>query len=155
MKNKNQNTLNNLLKETYKKFLLKILLAALLTFIFIIITFLLINALDFQWACNIAPILYYSIRDLWYSGYFTLYSTILLFLIWTIFVLILLYRMLKKVFSYINAVSDASNKLLDKTVNIIELPDGLEEIQNKMNILKMTSEKTLDWQKKVKKEKMI
>ncbi len=153
MKNKNQHTLNNLLKETYKKFLLKILLAALLTFIFIIITFFIINTLDFQWAYNMYPILYYSIRDLWYSGYFILYSTILLFLIWTIFVLILLYRMLKKVFSYINAVSDASNKLLDENVSIIELPDGLEEIQNKMNILKMTSEKNARLAKESEKRK--
>lgn len=91
-----------------------------------------------------SPALYYIIRDLWYSGYFALYSTILLFLIWTLIVLVLLYRMLKKIFSYINAVSDASNKLLDKNVNIIELPDGLEEIQNKMNILKTTSKKMLD-----------
>lgn len=49
--------------------------------------------------------------------------------------------MLKKVFSYINAVSDASNQLLDKNVSMIELPDELEDIQSKMNILKMTSEK--------------
>lgn len=61
--------------------------------------------------------------------------------------------MLKKVFSYISAVSDASNKLLDENVSIIELPDGLEEIQNKMNILKMTSEKNARLAKESEKRK--
>lgn len=153
MKNKSQNTLNSLLKKTYKKFLQKILLAALLTFIFLIIISFVINNLDFQWVCNMSPALYYIIRDLWYSGYFALYSTILLFLIWTLLFLVLLYRMLKKIFSYINAVSDASNKLLDENISIIKLPNGLEEIQNKMNILKMTSEKNARLAKESEKRK--
>lgn len=141
MKNKNKDKINKLLKQTYRNFLLKILMIALIMPIALLIIYVIIDKLDFQWVYDISPNFYYIGRDVWYNGPFTLSIFIVMSIIWLIITLVLLYRMLKKVFSYINAVSEASNQLLDKSVNMIELPEELDEIQSKMNILKMTSEK--------------
>lgn len=141
MKNKSKNKIDKLLRKTYRNFILKVLLVTLLIPIVLLILYCIVDKLDFQWLHDTSPTLYYIGRDLFYGGPFTFNTFIVLFIIWIIIVLILLYSQLKKVFSYINALSEASNQLLDKNVDIIELPSELEEIQSKMNILKMTSEK--------------
>lgn len=141
MKNKSKNKIDKLLRQTYRNFILKVLLVTLLIPIVLVILYFIVDKLDFQWLYDTSPTLYYGGRDLFYDGPFSFNTFIVLFIIWIIIVLILLYRQLKKVFSYINALSEASNQLLDKNVDIIELPSELEEIQSKMNILKMTSEK--------------
>lgn len=53
----------------------------------------------------------------------------------------LLYRLLKKVFGYIDEIGKATEELVNKDVEYIELPDELEEIQKRMNHLKRESEK--------------
>ncbi|MDY4997111.1 MAG: HAMP domain-containing sensor histidine kinase [Bacilli bacterium] len=141
MKNKKRDKVDILFKQTYRNFLLKILLVAVLMPIILVILIFIVDKLDFQWVYDISPNLYYRGRDFFYNGPFSSTTILILIIIWVIITLIMLYRMLKKVFSYINAVSDASNQLLDKNVSMIELPDELEDIQSKMNILKMTSEK--------------
>ena len=141
MKNKKRDKVDILFKQTYRNFLLKILLVAVLMPIILVILIFIVDKLDFQWVYDISLNLYYRGRDFFYNGPFSSTTILILIIIWVIITLIMLYRMLKKVFSYINAVSDASNQLLDKNVSMIELPDELEDIQSKMNILKMTSEK--------------
>ena len=141
LKNKKRDKVDILFKQTYRNFLLKILLVAVLMPIILVILIFIVDKLDFQWVYDISPNLYYRGRDFFYNGPFSSTTILILIIIWVIITLIMLYRMLKKVFSYINAVSDASNQLLDKNVSMIELPDELEDIQSKMNILKMTSEK--------------
>ena len=141
MKNKKRDKVDILFKQTYRNFLLKILLVAVLMPIILVILIFIVDKLDFQWVYDISPNLYYRGRDFFYNGPCSSTTILILIIIWVIITLIMLYRMLKKVFSYINAVSDASNQLLDKNVSMIELPDELEDIQSKMNILKMTSEK--------------
>ena len=141
MKNKKRDKVDILFKQTYRNFLLKILLVAVLMPIILVILIFIVDKLDFQWVYDISPNLYYRGRDFFYNGPFSSTTILILIIIWVIITLIMLYRMLKKVFSYINAVSDVSNQLLDKNVSMIELPDELEDIQSKMNILKMTSEK--------------
>lgn len=51
------------------------------------------------------------------------------------------YKLIKKVFSYVTAISQASEKLLDKNTEYIKLPFELEDLQIKMNHLKRESEK--------------
>lgn len=57
-------------------------------------------------------------------------------LIWLIGTLIFLYRLLKKIFSYVDSLSKASYLLLNKEVEYIELPDELEDIERQINYLK-------------------
>lgn len=141
MKNKKKDKINRLLKQTFRNFILKVLLVTFSMPIGLLVFYIIVDKFDFQWLYDISPNLYYSGRDFFYGGPFSLSTIMILFIIWIIIVLILLYRLLKKVFSYINAVSEASNQLLDKNVDMIQLPDELEDIQSQMNFLKMTSEK--------------
>ncbi len=57
-------------------------------------------------------------------------------IIWLIGCIILIYNLIKKIFSYVNALSQASSNLLSKDVEYIELPSELEDLQIKLNHLK-------------------
>ncbi len=57
-------------------------------------------------------------------------------IIWLIGCIILIYNLIKKIFSYVNALSQASSNLLSKEVEYIELPSELEDLQIKLNHLK-------------------
>lgn len=131
------NRINRLLKDTYRNFLLKVLLVTVLFPIVLLFLLLFLDSFDYQWLYDISPSLYEFSRSIFQGSNFFIF----IFMIWIIIVLILLYRLLKKVFSYIGALSEASNQLLDRNVDVIELPRELEDIQSKMNLLKMTSEK--------------
>ena len=48
---------------------------------------------------------------------------------------------ISKVFGYIDEIGKATEDLVNKDVEYIELPDELEEIKNRMNHLKRESEK--------------
>jgi len=65
----------------------------------------------------------------------------LLIVIWVFGVCMILYGTIKKLFSYINALSEAADKLFDKESEFIALPQELEEVQEKINHLKRESEK--------------
>lgn len=62
-----------------------------------------------------------------------------LLLLWVILVLLLLYRLLKKVFSYLHALSEATQKLLNKEIEYVKLPSELEDMEIKLNHLKKES----------------
>lgn len=141
MKNKKNNRIKRLLRETYRNFLLKVLLATVLLPIVIVFLYVFFDSFDYQWVYDLSPSFYDTCKSFWREGPFYGDNFFFLFFIWLIIVLVLLYKQLKKVFSYINALSEASNQLLDKNVDVIELPRELEDIQTKMNMLKMTSEK--------------
>ena len=78
---------------------------------------------------------------MFYSGPYNAVALLIEFVIIITVIVILLYFTLKKVISYITTLSEASNQLLDKDVEMIYLPEELSDIQSKMNLLKMTSEK--------------
>lgn len=135
MKNKK---IKRLLRDTYRNFLLKVILATVLLPIVAVFLFVFLDSFDYQWVYDISPSFYDFCKGVWRDGPF---SSFFIFIVWLIIVLVLLYKQFKKVFSYINSLSEASNQLLDRNVDVIELPRELEDIQSKMNILKMTSEK--------------
>lgn len=137
MKN-NEDKINKLLKQTYRNFLLKIIVLVVVLFVIPLIINALVIQYDFQWLYDTSPSIYYGIRNLFDKP---LNLFLFIFILFIIIALILLYKMLKKVFSYISALSKASDQLLDKSVDMIKLPNELDDIQNKMNYLKMTSER--------------
>ena len=53
--------------------------------------------------------------------------------------LVLLYKLLKKMVSYITAISDSSDKLFDKNIEYITLPEELSNLEKKLNSLKRES----------------
>ena len=137
LKNKD-NKKNKLLKQTFWSFISQVAIATVSIPIVFYISLLIIVRLDFQWLYDFFPNFYN------FSRYYLINLSmiiIIVIIIWVTVVLILLYRLLKKVFSYVNALSDASDELMNNNIEYIELPKELEDIQNKMNSLKRESEK--------------
>ena len=136
---------NKLLKKTFINFVIKILVLSICIplcmplGIFLLVT--LIDRLSFQWLYDISPEVYNNFREFFYNITDLRTLIIPILIIWVIGILVLLYRLLKKVFGYIDEVGKATEDLVNKDVEYIELPDELEEIKNRMNHLKRESEK--------------
>lgn len=132
------NKRDKLLKQTFWGFIGEVVIATIsIPFVFSSLL-LVISWLDFQWLYDFSPNIYNFGRY-----YLSNLSVIIIiaFMIWVMVILILLYRLLKRIFSYVTALSDASDGLMNRSVEYIELPKELEDIQNKINFLKRESEK--------------
>lgn len=132
---------NKLLKKTFINFVIKILVLSICMPFGILLLVALIDRLSFQWLYDISPEVYNNFREFFYSITDLRTLIIPILIIWVIEILVLLYRLLKKVFGYIDEVGKATEDLVNKDVEYIELPDELEEIQKRMNHLKRESEK--------------
>ena len=132
---------NKLLKKTFINFVIKILVLSICMPFGILLLVALIDRLSFQWLYDISPKVYNNFREFFYSITDLRTLIIPILIIWVIGTLVLLYRLLKKVFGYIDEVGKATEDLVNKDVEYIELPDELEEIQKRMNHLKRESEK--------------
>ena len=132
---------NKLLKKTFINFVIKILVWSICMPFGILLLVALIDRLSFQWLYDISPEVYNNFREFFYSITDLRTLIIPILIIWVIGTLVLLYRLLKKVFGYIDEVGKATEDLVNKDVEYIELPDELEEIQKRMNHLKRESEK--------------
>ena len=132
---------NKLLKKTFINFVIKILVWSICMPLGIFLLAVLIDRLSFQWLYDISPEVYNNFRD-FFSSITTVRTLVIpIIIIWVIGTLVLLYRLLKKTFGYIDEVGKATEDLVNKDVEYIELPDELEEIQKRMNHLKRESEK--------------
>lgn len=132
---------NKLLKKTFINFVIKILVWSICMPFGILLLVALIDRLSFQWLYDISPEVYNNFSEFFYSITDLRTSIIPILIIWVIGTLVLLYRLLKKTFGYIDEVGKATEDLVNKDVEYIELPDELEEIKNRMNHLKRESEK--------------
>ena len=132
---------NKLLKKTFINFVIKILVLSICMPFGILLLVALIDRLSFQCLYDISPEVYNNFREFFYSITDLRTLIIPILIIWVIGILVLLYRLLKKVFGYIDEVGKATEDLVNKDVEYIELPDELEEIQKRMNHLKRESEK--------------
>ena len=132
---------NKLLKKTFINFVIKILVLSICMPFGILLLVALIDRLSFQCLYDISPEVYNNFREFFYSITDLRTLIIPILIIWVIGTLVLLYRLLKKVFGYIDEVGKATEDLVNKDVEYIELPDELEEIQKHMNHLKRESEK--------------
>ena len=132
---------NKLLRKTFINFVIKILIWSICMPLGIFLLVALIDSLTFQWLYDISPEVYNNFREFFYSITSVRTLIVPILIIWIIGTLVLLYRLLKKVFGYIDEVGKATEDLVNKDVEYIELPDELEEIQKRMNHLKRESEK--------------
>ena len=131
----------SLLRKTFFNFILKIFILTILVPVIILIITLIVNNSDFGWLYDYSPKIYYkaiNTFNFWFDSYAIFFT---IFIIWIIGIFIILYRLLKKLFYYILAISDASNQLFDKEIDYIELPTELKELEQNMNHLKRESEK--------------
>lgn len=138
---KNNNSENFLIKKTLKGFTVRICVWTVSIPLVFFIIYTVINRLDFQWLYDDSPEVYYQAIRFFDTVFNPLCFTIIVFFIWFIGFSILLYQLITKVFSYVDAISIASQNLLDKNIEYIELPAELDSLQRKMNYLKRKSEK--------------
>ena len=144
---------NKLLKKTFINFVIKILVWSICMPLGIFLLMVLIDRLSFQWLYDISPKVYNNFRE-FFSSITTVRTLVIpIIIIWVIGTLVLLYRLLKKVFGYIDEIGNATEDLVNKDVEYIELPDELEEIKNHMNHLKRESEKNEKLAKENEKKK--
>lgn len=140
MKNKEKRK-NALLKKTYTKFTIKIIIWTFTVPLFFILLVEIINTLDFQWLYDASWEKYYQLTRLFMTITSGAPLFLIIFIVWIVGVFLFLYQLLKKVFSYTEAIFDASNELLDKSIDYIKLPTELESFERQMNHLKKENEK--------------
>ncbi len=132
---------NKLLRKTFFLFLFKVLMWSICMPLAILIFVTIIDNMDFQWIYDFSPEVYDLFKTFFYRITDLRFLIVPVFLIWVTGTMILLYKLLKKVFGYMDDIEKATEDLVDKEVEYIELPDELEEIQKRMNHLKRESEK--------------
>ena len=132
---------NNLLRKIFISFLIKFICWIIIVPIVLFLGYIIIRQSDFQWIYNYSDNIYYNFINLFNSISNTSGFLILCIIFWMMGAVFLIYRLLKKVFYYINTISLASNDLMNKEIEYIELPPELEEIEKHMNHLKRESEK--------------
>lgn len=127
---------NKLLRKIFLNFLTKIFLWSILFPLALYFLREILIIFDYQWLYKFSPFLYRRVIDFCYE-----YWGIFLIVVWLLGILIILYRLLKKVFCYVDSLSEASYSLLNKEVEYIELPDELEDIERQINYLKREFER--------------
>lgn len=76
----------------------------------------------------------------YYLYYRSLYVGVGAVIVWAVCIVILTYRLLKKVVAYVDELREAAGKLFDSNVDYIELSPELSETAAKINRLKQESE---------------
>lgn len=139
--NKKERKNNLLFKSTYRKFLLNSIFLSIGIAIVFLIMALIIARFDFQWLYDFSPMLYDLLYNIWYTMFDYGYWIFIIPIIWMVSIAILLYRTMKKGFSYISDLKNAANQLFDKNIEYITLPSELQDIETSLNHLKYESEK--------------
>ncbi len=134
---------NNTMKDILlkRKFLNVLLQLFIWTICSVIITFLItviIKILDFQWLYDISKSTYFEIKSI-INGYNFPY--LFTSIIWLIGLVIIIYRLIKTNYLYIEEIVSATNKLIDKNIEYVSMPPELGTIEQHLNHLKRESEK--------------
>lgn len=146
MKLNETNVENKIFKKTRRQFIIATISCIIMPPILAFAILSIVGLLDFQWIYDISPDFYYNIKNIFYAIYYTQDISVFIFIaiLWCIPVIcisLILYRMLKKSYSYISELENASKQLLDKNIDFIQLRPELSDIADKMNHLKREAEK--------------
>lgn len=148
---------NNLFRKTFINFIIKSIVAGVVILLGTLTLIYITSQFNFHWLYDIAPSLYYLLSR--FDNYIFRGELIILlmFIVWLVYVILSLYRMIKKIFSYINAIVESSNNWFTKDTDYITLPDELSDLEKKLNYLKresLTNEK-LARENEQKKDELI
>lgn len=148
---------NNLFRKTFINFIIKSIVAGVVILLGTLTLIYITSQFNFHWLYDIAPSLYYLLSR--FANYIFRGELIILlmFIVWLVYVILSLYRMIKKFFSYINAIVESSNNWFTKDTDYITLPDELSDLEKKLNYLKresLTNEK-LARENEQKKDELI
>ena len=148
---------NNLFRKTFINFIIKSIVAGVVILLGTLTLIYITSQFNFHWLYDIAPSLYYLLSI--FANYIFRGELIILlmFIVCLVYVILSLYRMIKKIFSYINAIVESSNNWFTKDTDYITLPDELSDLEKKLNYLKresLTNEK-LARENEQKKDELI
>ena len=148
---------NNLFRKTFINFIIKSIVAGVVILLGTLTLIYITSQFNFHWLYDIAPSLYYLLSR--FANYIFRGELIILlmFIVWLVYVILNLYRMIKKIFSYINAIVESSNNWFTKDTDYITLSDELSDLEKKLNYLKresLTNEK-LARENEQKKDELI
>ncbi len=132
---------NKLFKKTLIGFIIKTIVLTILMIglFYAIVTW--VNKSNFQWIYNYSPKIYYKLINFFHEfsdkqKFFNIFT-----ILWLIGIFIILYRTIKKPFTYVQELSQATEKMLDQGVEYITLPKDLIDLEKTMNHLKRENEK--------------
>lgn len=137
IKLKNNDTMKRIVKNTFWSFIVECIIGLIIMVIAMIIIAEAISNLDFQWLYDDNPNLYLFLDNIYNTIFEKGYIFFILILSSLSLVLFLLYQLLKKIFSYISAISESADKLFDKNVEYINFPPEMSEVEKKLNHFKI------------------
>lgn len=152
-----KNNRESLFKKRFWTLVGKMVISFTIIVVFFILLKRIIELSDFQWLYDIDSVSYYrsiaTFNKLYYNG--TVYIVVPTLAI--IIFLILLYKEIKSMTSYINVISDSSEKLFDGTEEYIDLPPEMKELEIKLNHFRSESikNKKLAEENEKKKDELI
>ncbi len=133
---------NKLLNKLFIKFLIKIALWTIICpfailFLSEFVDYL-VNVADFQFIYAISPKIYYFFQGIHRNMDEDMYLFIGLFS-WLIGIIIIVFLFVKKLFKLLNALSKASQDILNNDIHYIELPIEFQDLQKQINTIKTES----------------
>ena len=148
-----KNNREDLFKKRFWTLVGKMIISFTIIVVFFILLKRIIELSDFQWLYDIDSVSYYrsieTFNTLYYNG--TVYIVVATLAI--IIFLILLYKEIKHMTSYINVISDSSEKLFDGSEEYIDLPPEMKELEVKLNHFRSESIKNEKLAKENEKKK--
>lgn len=152
-----KNNRESLFKKRFWTLVGKMIISFTIIVIFFMVLKRIIELSDFQWLYNKSNIAYYraiyTFNLLYYNGYVYVVLAVIAIIIF----LILLYKEIKSMTSYINVISDSSERLFDGTEEYISLPSEMKELEVKLNHFRSESikNKKLAEENEKKKDELI
>ena len=135
------NKKRSLLSKIFIEFLIReVIIIGIISLILIGIAFL-IKSMDFNWLYHISYEAYTNAISLFDYVFMGFTPFIIVFILWIGLSIINIYITLKKVFSYMNQITNSVQKLYDKTIDYIKLPEELSDVEEKLNHFKREAEK--------------
>ena len=128
-----KNNREDLFKKRFWRLIGKMIISFTIIVIFFMVLKRIIELSDFQWLYNKNNVTYYraiyTFDLLYYNGYVYVALAVIAIIIF----LILLYKEIKSMTSYINVISDSSERLFDGSEEYISLPPEMKELEIKLN----------------------
>lgn len=152
-----KNNREDLFKKRFWRLIGKMIISFTIIVIFFMVLKRIIELSDFQWLYNKNNVTYYraiyTFDLLYYNGYVYVALAVIAIIIF----LILLYKEIKSMTSYINVISDSSERLFDGSEEYISLSPEMKELEIKLNHFRSESikNKKLAEENEKKKDELI
>ena len=152
-----KNNREDLFKKRFWRLIGKMIISFTIIVIFFMVLKRIIELSDFQWLYNKNNVTYYRAIYTFDLLYYNGYVYVVLAVIAIIIFLILLYKEIKSMTSYINVISDSSERLFDGSEDYIDLPPEMKELEIKLNHFRSESikNKKLAEENEKKKDELI